>query len=97
LRRNRPRWPLNKVAALSRKWSDLRPTVVPPRPNVEEPIETVVLRLSGTADGRRLFEYLMEKALEPVPVNVSEAQLREADGVRRMVQALRQMTVIVQV
>jgi hypothetical protein len=56
-----------------------------------------MLRLSGTADGRRLFEYLMEKALEPVPVNVSEAQLREADGVRRMVQALRQMTVIVQV
>jgi hypothetical protein len=70
--------------------------VVPPRPNVEEPIETVVLRLSSTPDGRRLFEYLMEKALEPVPVNVSEAQLREADGVRRMVQALRQMTVIVQ-
>lgn len=76
---------------MARKWSDIRPPVATRKVEAEEPIETVIARLAGTHDGRRLFEFLMEEALRPCPVGSTDAMAREADGARRLVDRLRDM------
>lgn len=76
---------------MARKWADLRPPAPVRTVQVEDPIETVVARLAGTHDGRRLFEFLMEESLRPSPVNAPDSLVREADGARRLVDRLRDM------
>jgi hypothetical protein len=76
---------------VARKWSDMRPPAPVRTVQVEDPIETVIARLSGTHDGRRLFEFLMEEALRPTPVGAPDSLVREADGARRLVDRLRDM------
>jgi len=79
---------------VARKWSDLRPPAPVRKAEVEEPIETVIARLAGTHDGRRLFEFLMEEGLRPTPVGAPDSLVREADGARRLVDRLRDMATV---
>jgi len=65
--------------------------VVAQKPDAEEPIETVIARLAGTPDGRRLFTFLLEEAVSGNPPNATDAALREAEGARRLVMKLREM------
>ena len=77
-----------------RKWSDIRPQIVVRPPSVEEPIETVVARLAGQPDGRRLMEWMLEEVLVGSHPNASDAWLREAEGARRLVMRIREMAAV---
>lgn len=80
--------------AVSRKWSDIRPVIVPKAPSAEEPIETVVQRLAGQPDGRRLLDWMLETVLAGSHPNASDQTLREAEGARRFALQIREMATV---
>lgn len=75
-----------------RKFSDLRGREpAPARDPDEDTIERVIARLACTRDGARLAAWLRDEAQRPQHIGASDAQLREAEGARRLADRILEM------
>lgn len=76
-----------------RSFADFRNPVVQITPSNEEPIERVIMRLfSGSADGLRVLGWMLAKTSAPSPPNAEDRALREAEGARRFVTQVHEIT-----
>jgi len=57
----------------------------------EDTIERVIARLSRTHDGILLAAWLRDEAQRPLHVGATDAQLREAEGARRLADRILEM------
>jgi hypothetical protein len=76
-----------------RTFSALRqPGAAAPVPSQVEPIEAVIRRLlKTTADGARVLAWMREQVRDPLPVNATEAALRDRAGQVRFVELFHQI------
>lgn len=77
-----------------RKWADMRGVVEAPAQRLtEEPIEQVMRRLfCATTDGQRVLNWMVETSHAACHPAATDAALREAEGARRFVARVREMT-----
>ncbi|WP_338575718.1 hypothetical protein V8J38_11170 [Brevundimonas olei] len=75
-----------------RKFSDLRGRETAPSHDPDEDtIERVIARLARTHDGLLLAAWLRDEAQRPLHVGATDAQLREAEGARRLADRILEM------
>ena len=75
-----------------RKFSDLRGRdASPARDPDEDTIERVIARLARTHDGVLLAAWLRDEAQKPLHIGATDAQLREAEGARRLADRILEM------
>lgn len=75
-----------------RRFSDLRaastPTIVH---DDEDTIDRVLARLASSRDGRLLAAWLKAEVQAPQHIGATDAQLREAEGARRLANRIIEM------
>jgi|GEM_PF-6915917 len=75
-----------------RKFADIRGREpAPAREPDEDTIERVIARLARTHDGILLAAWLRDEAQKPQHIGASDAQLREAEGARRLADRILEM------
>ncbi len=75
-----------------RKFADIRGREpAPARDPDEDTIERVIARLARTHDGILLAAWLRDEAQKPQHIGASDAQLREAEGARRLADRILEM------
>jgi hypothetical protein len=76
-----------------RKFADFRQPVIQARATDEEPIERVVMRLfANSADGLRVLGWMLSETSAPCLPNAEDRALREAEGARRFVSRIHEIT-----
>ncbi|MFC5373975.1 hypothetical protein ACFPIF_15535 [Brevundimonas faecalis] len=74
-----------------RKFSDLRGAVQRPAQEDEDTIDRVIARLARTRDGQLMAAWLISESQTPLHHGASDAQLREAEGARRLADRILEM------
>lgn len=76
-----------------RRFADFRQAPIQDTVSDEEPVEKTVMRLfAGSADGRRVLAWMLAKTSAPSAPNADDRALREAEGARRFVSLVHEIT-----
>ena len=76
-----------------RKFADFREPAIRTVVTDEEPISMVIMRLfASSADGRRVLAWMLAETGKVTPRNAPECALREAEGARRFIAEVHEIT-----
>lgn len=75
-----------------RRFADLRGRDPAPVQEDDDAIDRVIARLARCRDGQLLVAWLRSEAQSPQHIGASDAQLREAEGARRLANQILEMT-----